>query len=44
MLKSNDHILEAHVHIHVKDEVSVTNYMDRRAKKGKLPKWLPFEN
>ena len=44
VLKSNDHILEAHVHIHVKDKVSVTNYMDRRAKKGKVTKWLPFEN
>ena len=32
-LKSNDHILEAYVHIHVKDEVSVANFMDRRAKK-----------
>ena len=39
-----DHILEACVHVHVKDEVSVTNYIDRRAKKGKVPKWLPFEN
>ena len=29
--KSNDHILEAYVHIHVKDEVSMTTYMDRRA-------------
>ena len=26
------------VHIHAKDEVSVTNYMDRRAKKGEVPK------
>ena len=24
---------EAYVHIHVKDEVSVTTYMDKRAKK-----------
>ena len=33
--KSNDHILEAYVYINVKDEVSVANYMDRRAKKEK---------
>ena len=32
---SNHHILEAHVHIHVKDEVSVTSYMDRTTKKEK---------
>ena len=42
--KSNDRILEACVHVHVKDENSVTNYMDKRAKKEKVPKWLPFEN
>ena len=32
------------MHIHVKDEVSMTNYMDRRAYKRKLPKYLPFRN
>ena len=37
-------IYETYVHIHVKDEVSVTNYMDRRAYKRKVPKWLSFEN
>ena len=30
------------MHIHVKDEVSMTTYMDRRAYKRKLPKCLPF--
>ena len=30
--------MEAYVHIHVKDEVSLTKYMDRRTKKGKVPK------
>ena len=37
-------MLEAYVHIHVKDEVSMTTYMDRRAYKRKLPKCLPFKN
>ena len=37
-------MLETCMHIHVKDEASVTYYMDRKAKKGKIPKWLPFEN
>ena len=32
------------MHIPVKDEVSVTAYIDRRAHKRKVPKWLPFEN
>ena len=35
---------EAYVHIHVKDEVSMTTYMGRRAHKRKVPKWLLFEN
>ena len=42
--KSNDHILDAYMHIHVKDVVSMTTYVDRRAYKRKVPKWLPFEN
>ena len=42
--KSNHHILEAYVHIHVKDEVFVTSCMDRRVYERKVPKWLPFEN
>ena len=41
---SNGHILEAYVHIHIKDEVSMTTYLDRRAHKRKVTKWLPFEN
>ena len=40
----NEHILEAHVHIHVKDEVSMPTHMDRRAYERKLQKWLPFKN
>ena len=32
------------MHIHVKDEVSMTTYMDRRAYKRKLPKALRFKN
>ena len=40
-LKSNDHILEAYVHIYVKDEVSMNTYVDRRAHKRKL---LPFKD
>ena len=42
--KGNDNILEAYLHIHVKDEVSMTTHMDRRACKRKVPKWLQFEN
>ena len=42
--KHNDHILEAHVHIHVKDEFSMTTYVNRRAYKRKVPKWQLFEN
>ena len=32
------------MHIQVKDEVSMTIYMDRRAYKRKLPKCLQFKN
>ena len=32
------------MHIHVKDKVSMTTYVDRRANKRKLPKCLPFKN
>ena len=35
-------MLEACVHVHVKDEVSVTNYMDRRAKKRRSTKMGPI--
>ena len=31
-------------HIHAIDEVSMSTYLDRRAHKRKVPKWLPFEN
>ena len=37
-------MLEAFVHIHVKDEVSKTTYVDRRAHKRKFLKCLPFKN
>ena len=30
------------MHVHVKDEVSVTNYMDRRAKKKESTKMAPI--
>ena len=30
-------------YIHTKDEVSMTTYIDRKAHKRKVPKWLPFE-
>ena len=43
-LNINGHILEACVHILVKDEVSMPAQMDRRACKRKLPKWLPLKN
>ena len=36
--------IETYVHIHVKDEVSMTTCMDRRAYERKVPKSLPFEN
>ena len=32
------------MYIHVKNEVFMTTYMDRRANKTKLPKCLPFKN
>ena len=35
---------EIYDHIHTKDEVSKTTYLDRRAYKRKVPKWPPFEN
>ena len=44
LLKSNEHILDVYVYIHVKDEVSMPTHMDRRAYKRKFPKWLPFKN
>ena len=37
-------ILGCHMHIHVKDEVSMPTHMGRRVYKRKLPKWLPFKN
>ena len=40
MTKSNYHILELYIHIHTKNEVSMNIYMDRRAYKRKVPKWL----
>ena len=43
-IKSNEHILEAYVHIHVKDQISIPTHMNRRAYKKKLPKWLPIKN
>ena len=36
--------IEVHDHIHTTDEVSMTTYLNRRAHKRKVPKWLPFEN
>ena len=42
--KSNHHILEVYVHIRTIDEVSMNIYMDRRAYKRKVLKWLPFDN
>ena len=42
--KSNHYILEVYDHTHTKDEVSMNIYMDRRAYKRKVPKWLPFDN
>ena len=35
-------IYEAYVHIQVKDEVSLTNYMDSRVKKEKSTKMSPI--
>ena len=37
--KSNHYIFKVYVHIHIKDEVSMNIYMDRRAYKRKVPKW-----
>ena len=42
--KCNQHILKVYDHIHTNDEVSMNIYMDRRAYKSKVPKWLPFDN
>ena len=42
-MTKNDHTLKACVYIHAKDIVSVNIYMDRRAYKKKVPKWLPFD-
>ena len=43
-MTENHHILEVYDHIHAKDEVSMSTYLDKRANERKIPKWLPFEN
>ena len=37
-------VIPTYMHIHVKDEISMTTYMNRRTYARKVPKWLPFEN
>ena len=37
-------MLEVYDHIHAKDEVCMSTYLDRRAYERKVPKWLPFKN